>query len=127
MATTGDNPMFQRPPNHLNPMLCDVAKLVHFKNAVHGEDLDWAISMLKNGFLQYEYRREPIQVHYIYNMGERTVHPIALEMQQGMTYEKMLSMVFTPAGYTLSSRSNNQERKPAGGLRLGRLGFVSTQ
>ena len=127
MATSGENPVFQRPPNHLNPMLCDVAKLVHFKNAVHGEDLDWAITMLKNGFLQNEYRREPIQVHYIYNMGDRRVSIDAVLQQQNITYEKMLSLVFTPAGVIVGSAQKSQDRKAPGGLRLGRLGFVSTQ
>jgi hypothetical protein len=40
MATKDEPPLFQRPPNHLNPMLADVAKLIPFKDAVHGEDLD---------------------------------------------------------------------------------------
>jgi hypothetical protein len=37
--------VFLRPPNHLNPMLTDVAKLVHFGDAVRGEDLDWTIRL----------------------------------------------------------------------------------
>jgi glycosyltransferase involved in cell wall biosynthesis len=124
MASSEDPPRFQRPPNHLNPMMADVAKFVHYKNAVHGEDLDWAITLLKNGFLSYEYRREPIQVHYIYNLGERTVHPDVIVQQRNMTYEKMLSLIFTPAGYALPTPNPQQEKR--GFLRLGPKGFVSS-
>lgn len=127
MAATEPSPRFQRPPNHLNPMMCDVAKFVHFKNATYGEDLDWCITMLKRGFLEREYRREPIQVQYIYNLGNRNLHPKTFEMQQTTSYETMLSMVFTPVGAAMPPRPNPQERKETIGLRLGPRGFVSTQ
>lgn len=124
MASLDHPPRFQRPPNHLNPMMADVAKLIHYKNAVHGEDLDWALSMLRHGFLTNEYRREPIQVHYIYNLGERTVHPDVIIQQRDMTYERMLSLIFTPAGHAVPTPKPPQEKK--GVLRLGPKGFVSS-
>lgn len=123
MASSDETPRFQRPPNHLNPMMSDVAKLVHYKNAVHGEDLDWAISLLKNRLLTHEYRREPIQVHYIYNLGDRKVHPDVIIQQRDMTYEKMLSLIFTPAGHIAPASPKPQEKRT---LRLGPRGFVSS-
>ena len=122
MATTTDPPVFQRPPNHLNPMLADVAKLIHFKNAVHGEDLDWTISLFKSGFLETQYTSDASRIHYIYNLGDRTVHPSTIRQQQTTSYETMLGMIFTPSGSVVSP----QPKPQGGGLRLGRNGFVST-
>ena len=122
MATMEDPPLFQRPPNHLNPMLSDVAKFVKFKDAVHGEDLDWTLSLYKSGFLQREYRSEPSRTHYIYNLGSRVVHPETVQLQRTTSYETMLSMIFTPAGMAAP-----RQQQPTGPrvLRLGTKGFVS--
>jgi hypothetical protein len=124
MATTGDNPVFQRPPNHLNPMLADVAKMVPFKNAVHGEDLDWTITLFKKGFLETQYTSDASRTHYIYNLGARVVHPESIMLQQNTSYETMLSMIFTPSG-KVSSMSGNTTKEKTGGLKLGPRGFVS--
>lgn len=126
MATQDEPPLFQRPPNHLNPMLADVAKLVPFKDAVHGEDLDWTLSLYRTKFLETEYRSAPDRVHYIYNLGNRVVHPHTVAQQRTTSYETMLNMIFTPAGHAV----RQQQQPPAGlggprVLRLGSKGFVS--
>ena len=114
--------VFLRPPNHLNPMMTDVAKLVHYKDALRGEDLDWTIRMAKSGFLTREYASDPSRIHYIYNMGTRIVDRGTLERQQQMSYETMLSMVWTPSG---AEAPPIQQQHRDIGLRLGRNGFVS--
>lgn len=118
MATMDDPPVFIRPPNHLNPMMADVAKLVKFRDATYGEDLDWCIRLCKYGFLQREYQSNESRIHYIYNLA-RDLHPEVAKQQQSTSYETMLSVVFTPA---------QQPPQPptSRGLRLGRNGFVST-
>lgn len=121
MATQDNPPVFQRPPNHLNPMLSDVAKLVPFKNAVHGEDLDWTISLFKKGFLETEYTSDRARTHYIYNLGTRNVHPESITLQQSTSYETMLGMIFTPAGAAVPVTPQPKQ----GGLKLGPRGFVS--
>jgi hypothetical protein len=122
MATKDDPPVFQRPPNHLNPMLTDIAKLISFKNAVHGEDLDWTLSLYRSGFLQTEYRgTDDTRVHYIYNLGDRIVHKETITMQQTMNYETMLNLIFTPAGTAVGVHTEPKKS----GLRLTSRGFVS--
>jgi hypothetical protein len=118
MATSGDNPFFQRPPNHLNPMLSDIAKLIPFKNATYGEDLDWTLSLYRSGFLQTEYRSED-RVHYVYNLRE-PLNKYAIALQQTMEYEKMLSMIYTPAGRVQLPQPTSSPT-----LRLTARGFVS--
>lgn len=121
MATKGDPPMFQRPPNHLNPMLTDVARLIRFKDATYGEDLDWCIRLHKTQFLQREYTSDESRTHYIYNQGSRVIHPSTIEMQQQTDYNTMLHYIFTP------TKSGAPAPKPSGVpvLRLGPKGFVS--
>ena len=116
--------VFVRPPNHLNPMLTDVAKLIHFGDAVRGEDLDWTIRMAKRGFLSTEYRSDPSRIHYLYQIGDRRIHPGTLENQKHTTYETMLQMVWTPAGAQAPDLRPNGTRIPV--LKLGPRGFVSS-
>ena len=128
MATKDDPPVFQRPPNHLNPMLSDVAKMIPFKNAVHGEDLDWTITLLKAKFLETEYQSDPSRIHYIYELGTRGVNPGIMTQQQNITYEEMLKLVFTPAGNIMPSPGIGRialQNQREGGLKLGPRGFVS--
>lgn len=113
---------FLRPPNHLNPMMSDVAKLVRFKDAIRGEDLDWTIRMARMGFLTGEYTSDPSRIHYIYNMGDRKVDPASLEFQKNTSYDIMLKMVWTPDGPALPPPVE-KDRIPV--LRLGSKGFVS--
>ena len=126
MATNDEPAIFQRPPNHLNPMLSVLAKSIPFKNAVHGEDLDWTLTLYRQKLIQTEYRSDPSRTHYIYNLGTRTVHPDVAAQQRTTTYDAMLSMIFTPAGTAIGSLPRPQSATPAlRTLRLGTKGFVS--
>jgi hypothetical protein len=88
--------IFQRPPNHLNPMFTDIAKFIQFKNATYGEDLDWTLSLCKAGFLTTEYRPQDLtRPHYIYNL-RTPLHPSAVVVQRTMGYQDMLDKVYTP-------------------------------
>jgi hypothetical protein len=124
MATLDTPPVFQRPPNHLNPMLTDVAKLIPFKDAVRGEDLDWTLTLYRRGFLETEYRPDPSRTHYLYNLGTRTIHIETAQRQQAMTYEAMLAMVFIPAVGSRVAPTPPPSDGPRV-LRLGSKGFVS--
>jgi hypothetical protein len=115
--------VFLRPPNHLNPMMTDVAKLVHFKDATRGEDLEWTIQLAKRGFLETEYRSDPSRIHYLYQMGDRKVDPASLEFQKQTSYDRMLRMVWTPAGPRVPEEQGGR-RIPV--LKLGPRGFVSS-
>ena len=117
--------VFLRPPNHLNPMMTDVAKLIHYKDAIRGEDLDWTIRMARAGFLTHEYSSDLGRIHYIYNMGTRVVDPGSLKFQQQTSYDTMLSMVWTPNGPAVPGAAQPQQQSGVRTLRLGPKGFVS--
>jgi hypothetical protein len=120
-ATQDEPPLFQRPPNHLNPMLTDVAKLVHFKDAVRGEDIDWTLSLYRTGSLKTEYRSDPSRIHYIYHAGIHMPSPAGARLQRTLTYEMLLKAVYIPT-------EPAQPVIPPSGprvLRLGQRGFVS--
>jgi len=126
MATHDEPALFQRPPNHLNPMLSDVAKFIRFKNAVYGEDLDWTLSLYRSKFLETEYRSDPSRTHYIYNLGSRVIHPTTAQLQRTTTFETMLGLVFTPArGIAPTSTSTPPPAHGPRILRLSAKGFVS--
>lgn len=114
--------VFLRPPNHLNPMLTDVGKLISFGDAVRGEDLDWTIRLARTGFLTHEYRSDDSRIHYIYNMGTRKVDPKTISLQEQTSYETMLQMVWTPNG---AQAPQVQVRDQVPTLRLTPRGFVS--
>jgi hypothetical protein len=118
--------VFLRPPNHLNPMLTDVAKLIPFGNAHRGEDLDWTIRMAKRGFLENEYRSDPNRIHYLYQMGNRRVHAGTLMAQSQTSYETMLRAVWTPAGAQMPNAQPQQQGSRIPVLRLTSRGFVSS-
>lgn len=126
MATHDEPAIFQRPPNHLNPMLSILAKSVPFKNAVHGEDLDWTLELYRRKLLLSEYRSDPSRIHYNYNLGYRSVHPDVVKLQRTTNYETMLAMLFTPAGENVP-RGAPPTPAPLAvrTLRLGSKGFVS--
>ena len=111
---------FLRPPNHLNIMLSDMAKLVPFGNAKQGEDLDWTIRLARTGFIKTEYTSDHSRIHYIYQLGNRKVDPATLTFQKTATYEKMLEMVWTPAGPMHPSDIPKRN-----GFKLTSRGFVS--
>jgi len=108
--------VFMRPPNHLNPMLADIAKLVTFVDATRGEDLKWTIDLAKMGLLRTETQSDPSRIHYIYNINGRHVPIEVIEYQKTHTYEEWSKVLLVPA------------RKPevkTGALRLTSRGFVS--
>lgn len=116
--------VFLRPPNHLNPMMTDVAKLISFGDAVRGEDLDWTIRLAKRGFLTTEYRSDPARIHYLYQLGGRRVDASTLARQTTLSYDAMLQMVWTPAGAPAPEFRASGARIPI--LKLGPRGFVSS-
>jgi len=120
-ATQDEPPLFQRPPNHLNPMLTDIAKLVPFKDALRGEDLDWTLALYRTGALKTEYRSDPSRIHYIYHAGIHMPSPAGARLQRTLTYEMLLKAVYIPT-------EPAQPASPPSGprlLRLGQRGFVS--
>ena len=121
-ATQDEPPILQRPPNHLNPMLTDIAKLVSFKDAVRGEDLDWALSLYRSGSLKSEYRPDPSRIHYIYHAGIHLPAPATVRKQRDMTYDTLLNLVWIPTG---SGQPSAQQSNGPRVLRLGSRGFVS--
>lgn len=121
MATSGPDPYFQRPPNHLNPMLADIAKMIPFKDATYGEDLDWTMNLSRSGFLQTEYRSEN-RVLYNYNLRAGLDKGV-IERQQKMSYDEMLWLIFTPADKQGGGAQPSSTKSTA--LRLTARGFVS--
>jgi hypothetical protein len=113
-----DGAVFLRPPNHLNVMLADIAKCIPFGDAVRGEDLEWTIKLAEAGYLKSEYTSDPSRIHYIYDLGERTVDHSTMELQRKTTYIDMLKKVWIPGG-----QSAPQQKR---GIRLGPRGFVSS-
>ena len=120
MARDGE---FLRPPNHLNIIVTDVAKIVPFSDATRGEDLDWTIRLAKMGLLKREYRSDSSRIHYIYNMNGRVVHQQTLELQKNTSYDAMLKMVWTANGAVAPSTTPTTPTR--GGFRLTSRGFVS--
>ena len=116
--------VFVRPPNHLNPMLNDIARTISFENATRGEDLKWAIGLARTGLLKTETRSDPVRVHYIYNLGGRFVDPRTIDYQSKHTYEESLPLVYIAAKLpTPVVPSPPEVKRPA--LRLTARGFVS--
>ena len=111
--------VFLRPPNHLNIMISEIAKLVRFSDVMRGEDLHWTINLAKLNLFQHEYRSHDSRIHYIYELGTRTIHPITLEEQKNTTYSTMLKTVLTPNGAVLPFTQKSKE------FRLTGRGFVS--
>jgi len=102
--------MFVRPPNHLNPMLTEFARLATFEDATRGEDLKWTIDLAKTGILKHETPSTRVQYLYTINVA---VDPRVIEYQKTHTYDEWVKALLVPA-------------KPARtGLRLSSRGFVS--
>jgi hypothetical protein len=120
-ATQDEPPLFQRPPNHLNPMVTDIAKLIPFKDAKRGEDFDWALTLLRMGFLRTEYRSHPSRTHYIYHAGDHLPSPAAARRQRDLTYETLLGLVYIPGASSQGPPTPTGPRV----LRLSARGFVS--
>ncbi len=114
--------VFIRPPNHLNIIMTGVGSLISFGNAIRGEDLDWAIRLAKTGWLKNEYQSDHSRIHYIYNLGTRTVDPGTAEIQRHTNYEAMLKMIWVDGGAVQIIRPADVRKN---GLRLTSKGFVS--
>jgi hypothetical protein len=110
------NGVFVRPPNHLNPMLTDIAKLCTFEDAKEGEDLKWTITLARTGLLHSETQSDPSRIHYIYNLRGRRVAQETIAYQSQHTYEEALHLLYVPAAQPQPSRPR---------LRLTARGFVS--
>lgn len=113
--------VFVRPPNHLNPMLSDIAKMVVFDDATRGEDLKWAIMLAKTGLLKSETRSDHTRIHYIYILGVRHVDPRTIDYQSKHTYEESLPLVYVPVRPPYTPPV--EPKRPI--LRLTPRGFVS--
>jgi hypothetical protein len=122
MASQDTPAVFRRPPNHLNPMLADIAKLIPFKNATFGEDLDWTLALCRTGLLQSEYRGDAERVHYLYNIGDRKVYQATIDLQRTVGYDEWLSMLLRSADPPRPTVTSTPERHL---LRLSPRGFVS--
>jgi hypothetical protein len=112
--------VFLRPPNHLNVMMADIAKLISFKDAKRGEDLEWTIRLARAGYLRTEYKSDHSRIHYIYNVRGK-VDPLSYKFQMETSYETMLTMTWTPNGAVAPSATRPFDRK----FRLTGRGFVS--
>jgi hypothetical protein len=111
---------FLRPPNHLNVIMTDIGNLVSFRSVTRGEDLDWTIRLAQTGWLRTEYMSDHSRIHYIYNLGNRTIDPGTAEQQRTITYQVMLKMVWEEDG-AMPPQSQPRTAK----LRLSARGFVS--
>jgi hypothetical protein len=102
-------------------MMSDVGKLIHFRDLKNGEDLDWAIRLVRSGFLTNEYISNHDRIHYIYNIPTRELSPNTLKKQEDMNYVDMLNLFLNP----ISPASKNAPRTNIPVLRLTSRGFVS--
>jgi hypothetical protein len=105
---------FLRPPNHLNVMLADVAKLIHFNDHRHGEDMDWMVRLAQAGYLKTEYTSGFGRIHYIYKvripLSDRDINP-----QRTLTCMELAAAIMGQRVVPIKSKT----------LRLGPKGFVS--
>jgi hypothetical protein len=115
--------IFVRPPNHLNPMLSDIAKTIPFENAIRGEDSKWAFLMAKTKLLRSETRSDSSRIHYIYNLQERTIDEATIIYQQTHTHEESFKLYYIPANPQPVPPKKPEPKRM--GLRLTSRGFVS--
>jgi hypothetical protein len=108
--------VFVRPPNHLNPMLSQIAKLASFEDATRGEDLKWTIDIARGGMLRTETTSDPSRIHYNYTIGGRGVDQRTIDYQSTHTYEEWVKILLVPAKKPEPKRM---------GMRLTSRGFVS--
>ena len=123
MATFEDPPLFRRPPNHLNPMLSDIAKLIPFlTNVSFGEDYDWALKLMRTGFLQKEFTPPEGHIHYLYILNPKT-RPVTEGVIDGQRRLRYIDL-----GNLMNQQQKSAEEAATPGprtLRLGARGFVS--
>lgn len=58
------NGVYQRPPNHLNPIKKELVKDIDFKKVNFGEDTDWALRLLATGRIKTEFSHEKTLYYY---------------------------------------------------------------
>jgi hypothetical protein len=119
MCSASDPPVFQRPPNHLNPIMSDIAKFFSFQDATYGEDVDWTIRVCRSGFLRTQYASDMSRTHYIYNIPGRRVVKETIEYQRKATLEMIHPHLFTAVPNSTTKKAEPRR------LRLGSQGFVS--
>ena len=56
--------VYQRPPNHLNPIRREIAQKFDFPESDFGEDTDWALQIRDSGLLQREEPTYKVLYHY---------------------------------------------------------------
>lgn len=60
------NGIYERPPNHLNPIKKELIKDIDFKKVNFGEDTDWALRLLSTGRIKTEYSHDKTLYYYKY-------------------------------------------------------------
>lgn len=58
------NGVYERPPNHLNPIKKELVNDIDFKKINFGEDTDWALRLLASGRIKTEYSHNHILYYY---------------------------------------------------------------
>lgn len=124
MATMDDPPLFRRPPNHLNPMLADVAKLIPFVGGISiGEDFEWSLKLLATGFLRREYATDHTHYLYILNTTTRPVTQDIIDKQRNLSFSGLANLISQQrAGMQAAARLSEPGQQR---LKLGAKGFVS--
>jgi hypothetical protein len=105
---------FLRPPNHLNVMTADVAKLIHFNDHRHGEDMDWMVRLAQAGYLKTEYKSDLSRIHYIYKI-RKPLTESDIAPQRTLTCIELAKCILGQNVVPLHKKT----------LRLGPKGFVS--
>jgi hypothetical protein len=123
LATELDSKMyvdgvFIRLPNHINPMLAEIARMVTFEDAVRAEDLKWTIDLSKTGLLKSESTSDPSRIHYLYNLGDRPITAEFIDSQQQHTLQEWVTTL-------LIRQQTPSQPQRRGVMRLGARGFVS--
>lgn len=115
--------VFQRPPNHLNPMLRDVASCLHFAEVNFMEDFHWSYRLASLGLLHTQYESGDEEPHYIYKWG---ADKPPLEPMLAFQATRTLAMNMGGGGLPPAVNTLMPPSPPEKTLRLGRNGFVSS-
>lgn len=111
--------VFQRPPNHLNPMLRDVSICFQFPEVKFMEDFHWSYRVAVRGFLQTQYDSRDEEIHYIYKWSGNVIHlDSILTRQLTTTLHQMI--------HDQNTFVSTTPTPPPKTLRLERNGFVSS-
>jgi len=58
--------IYYRPPNHLNVIRADIAKIFRFPEKNRFEDTDWAMQICRSGAIKTEHKIEGIIYYYLF-------------------------------------------------------------